>query len=218
MAQSAEFIREQLSLHQVHELFHITHVDNLGSIFADGLLAKRQLRPGAYRDISLASVQGRRDDIWVPVHPDGPETSERVRNAHEMVPLFFNPRNPMTSRRRDIAHDLALLVIAPEALCDDAHLLAFTDGNLASSRTRCYCDFKQLAKVPWDTLRRPYWGDDEDGRRKRGAEFLVYPSVRIDAFVRVDVPSPTLRQRVLALPNRPFDATQVIVDAHWFRW
>lgn len=218
MAQPPEFIRAQLAAHQVGELFYVTHVDNLGSIFDGGILPKNQVHPGRCRDISLPSVQDRRDEIWVPVHPDSPETPDRVRNAHDMVPLFFNPRNPMTSRLRGIADELVLVVVAPGALCDDDHLLAFTDGNLAASRTRCYCDFALLTRVPWATVRKPYWSDDDDGSRKRGAELLVYPSVPIDACARIDVPTPAVRQQIVALANCPFDPSQVIVEPYWFRW
>lgn len=216
--QEPSFIAERLVEFGVTELFYVTHSDNLDSIFQRGVLPKNRLAPGSYHDISLAPVQDRRDEIWVLVDESKKGTPEGVRHTHDMVPLFFNPRNPMTSSLRDMSAELALLVIDPRTLCDGHHLLAFTDGNLASSRTRSYCDFQHLGRVPWKVLRPGYWKDHEDGPRKRGAEFLVWPSIEVEAIQRLDVPSPDLRRRAMTQVAGRLGPHQIIVEPYWFRW
>src|SRR5688500_13865085 len=89
----------------VTELFHLTHLANLDGIADRGVLPYNACKNIAHRDISLASAQARRDDCWIKVRPgsDGPSS---VRHLHDFVPLFINPKNPMTYALRSMAREL----------------------------------------------------------------------------------------------------------------
>lgn len=53
----------------------------------------------------------------------------------------------------------------------------FTDGNAASRDTRFFDKASDLDKLPWDVLNAEYWNDFDDGKRKKCAEVLIYPSI-----------------------------------------
>lgn len=201
----------------VDRLFHVTHLDNLKSICTLGLLPRNQLNGTCYMDISMAEVQQRRDDRWIEVRPDqrGPD---RVRNIHDMVPLFINPKNPMTFVRREMTSDLCLLVISAASLCDGRRDIVFTDGNVACGTSRTYVDFDRLERLPWDVLRAPYWNDYEDGGRKRGAEFLVWPSVQLADVEHIEVPNAAARFTAIGQVGAAFEQARIIVEGgNFFR-
>ena len=41
--------------------------------------------------------------------PSRPARAGPVRNIHDMVPLFINPKNPMTFARKNMTSDLCLV-------------------------------------------------------------------------------------------------------------
>jgi hypothetical protein len=208
-------MRKRLEEFQVRELFHVTHIANLQSIYRQGLLPKNQLSLHSYEDISLLEVQTRRHEVYVKIDPDldGPES---VRPLHDFVPLFIAPRNPMTSVRRSIDRDICFLVVDVQSLCDGQHQIVFADGNMASGRTRQYADFDRLDRIPWDVLRASFWADFEDGRRRRAAEFLVSPSISISAVTRIEVRDADTRSRVLRELGNVIAPSRVSVQSHNF--
>lgn len=218
MSQAPEFIRSQLARFGIQEVFYLTHGTNLRSIGEHGILSHNLASGIVHEDISLSSAQGRRSEVWVKVHPDGPERPESVRCLHDMVPLFFNPRNPMSSKLRDYCDELALLVVDPSLMCDQDHLFAFSDGNLASPKSKQFCDFSRLDRLPWDVLRAGYWGDFEDGSRRRGAELLVWPSVPAQSVTRIEVTNPAARYRAIEAMGESIAPTKVTVDRHSLVW
>ena len=83
----------------------------------------------------------------------------------------------MLYRRKEIQDDICLLEISLDILNKKEFI--FTDGNAASHSTCFYNKLDDLDILPWDVLNNGYWSDYEDGRRKKCAEFLIYP--RIDS-------------------------------------
>lgn len=150
------------------ELYYMTHHENLASILERGILChSRVVRDCVQRvDISDPGVQQWR------------ERCEPVfgRPIHDYVPLYFNPRNPMLSRRRQLQNALVILVISNRALdCKDSVL--FADGNAACKATRfsaSACILSGSAPV----LQADNWHDIPDGKRRRCAEALVHQHLR----------------------------------------
>ena len=70
-------------------IYHITHIENLGSILrAGGLRAVGRLREqgAGYQSIAYPHIQDRRGGVRVPCGVGG--------SLHDYVPFYFAPRSP----------------------------------------------------------------------------------------------------------------------------
>ncbi len=156
------FLREN----GIESFWHMTHKENIFNILNNGLVnnqyAYEKFSP---KDISDPSVQRWRENIE-PIYN---------RAIKKYVPLYINIRNPMLYRRKNIQHDLCLIEISLSVL--NSKNFIFTDGNAASRETKFFKDKADLSNLPWDVLKANYWNDFFDGKRKRCAEFLVYPNI-----------------------------------------
>lgn len=139
----------------VDYLYHMTHIDNLKSILQFGILShNRAHKKGLLaKDISDRTVNSRRIKI------------------HNYVPLYFNPKNPMLYRRKNIQDELVILCVNRELLFSDK--VVITDGNAASTSTNFYKSISDLRKIDWNIIRSEYWSDFVDGKRIRCAETLI---------------------------------------------
>lgn len=185
---------ERLKEAGLHQLYHVTRLENVPGILRRGLVPRNGLAPGSYIDISNLEVQDRRHTRPVPVGP-----LELLPSGHDMVPLFLTPRNPMTYVRRNLTQSLAVLVVGSFAICEKGLKVAFTDGNLAAHDTAIFWSFNNLNHIPWDVIKADRWTDHPDGSRKRCAEFLVAPGLPPAAIWKIDVPSATTREALLRL-------------------
>jgi ssDNA thymidine ADP-ribosyltransferase DarT-like protein len=151
----------------VDSLWHISHFNNLQSIFQVGILSyyeAHKLYPELV-DISDPEVQRWREH----------KPSNSIYRIHEYVPLYINPRNPMLYVRRNQQSFLCLIEIDLNVLDNNIFLLA--DGNAASSTTRFFKNQSDLKCLPWDVLKSDSWSDKTDGKRKRCSEVLLYPKI-----------------------------------------
>ena len=153
----------------LNALYHMTNVSNLPNIFQYGILNNYESRKKnlVITDISDPKVQRWRDR----------EESCFHRPIHEYAPLYINPQNPMLFVRKNIQHELCILEISCAVL--DEQEFVFTDGNAASRETRFYKSLNDLNKIPWEVLKNDRWDYFDDGKRKRCAEFLVFPAVDV---------------------------------------
>ena len=154
-----------LRSYDIHSLWHMTHVNNVLSISQRGIVSHLRATPMNRVDISDPDVQKRRsgkDPIF-------------NREIHAYTPTYITIQNPMLYRLKSSSHSLCLLEISLESL--DYHDVLFTDGNAASRDTKFYTHPEDLKNLPWDVLKAEFWSDFADGKRKRCAEVLVYPSI-----------------------------------------
>lgn len=183
------------------ELYYMAHHENLASILERGILCHSQIvQEGVQRvDISDPGVQRWR------------ERREPVfgRRIHDYVPLYFNPRNPMLYRRRQVQHALVILAVSKQALeCKDS--VVFTDGNAACGETR----FSASACVLTDSaavLRAHSWHSLPDGKRRRCAEALVHQQLQPHLIQSVVCNNPALAVRLRARLG-----VRAVVDASLF--
>ena len=162
-----------LRSYDVDCLWHMTHVDNVLSITQKGLVSHERAVPIKRVDISDPDVQrlrGGMDPIF-------------NRKIKAYSPTYIKIRNPMLYRLKDDSESLCLIEIALESL--DYHDVVFTDGNAASRETKFYSNPNDLKNLPWDVLNSEYWSDFIDGKRKRCAEVLVYPSIGVRHITRI---------------------------------
>jgi hypothetical protein len=152
-------------------LYHITHIDNISTIFKYGLLAhnnKYQIK-----DISDNQVNSRRNRIE-PIYR---------KNVHSYVPFYFNPKNAMLYKRKEIQDDI--IILAFEKSLIELNGAIFTDGNASSCYSTFYKDIVNLNRLDWNCLSDWSWCNHPDGKRTRMAEVLVPSHVSIDRLQSV---------------------------------
>ena len=125
-------------------LFHITHINNLISIFQNGLFSHNAAPH--YLDISNINVNNRRkrDDT---IHK---------KSLHEYAILYFNPRNTMLyQRQREYKSDIVILEISKQ-VCFSNYTL-FTDRNAAIKTAKfAYC-LSDVKKFDWLNINSSRW-------------------------------------------------------------
>ncbi len=172
----------------VTSFWHMTHRDNIEKILNHGILsnivAYSQQSP---KDISDNNVQKWRDNKE-PIYD---------RAIHEYAPMYINIRNPMLYVRKDIKDELCLIEISLSVLSENNFI--FTDGNAASKSTVFFNNLDDLNQLPWNVLNAEYWSSFEDGKRKRCAEVLVYPSIESRYIKRIHCNSYTTLQFLKSL-------------------
>ncbi len=154
--------------------YHLTHHRNLPGIFNHGILSwtKAHAKGLTETDISDPSVQRWRARCE-PVYR---------RSIHDYAPLFINPKNAMLYVRRHLQHELVILKVSSDVL--HQHEYVFSDGNAACHNTQFSTDRQIVA--PSDTaLRAVCWSEVPDGKRRRSAEVLVFPTVEARFIVTV---------------------------------
>ena len=182
----------------IRNLYYFSLRENLVSLVKFGILSKNEIRKRRISAGSFAeeSVQSRRRNVDVVL------TNHTKIPLHDLVPLYLAPKTPALSARRDRREELFFIDVSPDVLCGPGNQFAFTDGNAASSQTRFFRSLHHLDKIPWDVIQAEYWPDHADGKRRRCAEFLVYPSVTPRYFSRLVVVSPNAAKACASLLRR----------------
>ncbi|HEU4663732.1 MAG TPA: DUF4433 domain-containing protein [Dokdonella sp.] len=204
-------------------IYHITHLDNLPGIIAQGgLLADTAIRQRALapRSIAYRHIKDRRNRTPVPIAPGG--------CVSDYVPFYFCPRSPMLYAIQSgqvegypggQTHVLHLLADA-EAIEADGHACLHTDGNAASQPLTFHEGTGTLAStLSWDVIRSTSWGntaEDNDRKRRKQAEFLVWQRVPWHAIVAIGVIDEATAQRardaIAGAAHRPV----VTVHRDWY--
>lgn len=85
------------STYTIQYLEHMVHHTNLDNVLANGLLSHNLAHQRGFikQDISMSEVQVRRASKNIEI--DG-----TIYPLHDFVPFYFNSRNPMHYRRRNI--------------------------------------------------------------------------------------------------------------------
>lgn len=184
-------------------LYYLTPIEHLPHIQKHGLLSRNRARQLNLisQDIADQDVISRR----AMKNPYG-------RNLLNYVPLYFQPKNPMLSRRRANQDQIAIIQLN-HLLTEDADLL-FTDGNAASAQTLWFTELHDLSKLDWNCLHADRWNEFPDGRRKRMAEVLVPQFIPFDRIDRIIVRTENVKaqiQNLLPQTNLP-----IHVDIRWY--
>lgn len=141
---------------KIRSLYYITHIDNLPSIFENGILAHERIEAENGQFISM--FKGK-TDAKNNISKRGkikPQDSEE--NLLGYANLLFQPRNPMMYRAIfETGKDkLAVLEIADTVLNEQGIIIA--DGNATDELTRFYPRIQGLNKLQADELAdlKPY--------------------------------------------------------------
>jgi hypothetical protein len=206
----------------VIELYHITHVDNIGSIMECGALccdadrAEWGVRPLEIADLKLKQRRLRRR---VDVPPGGV--------LADYVPFYFAPRSPMLNY---ISHgnvpgcrqdDVVYVVTTVENIQRARLSFVFTDMHPLHAFSKQSNDPAELPEViDWRLMRERYWFSDPerdpDRKLRRQAEFLVHRQLPGELITTLAVRNTAAARQVLAAPKAARRQIGVHVKPDWY--
>jgi hypothetical protein len=177
------------------KIYHIVHIDRLGSIIeSGGLFADSEVQGHdlAGTTIGMTKIKRRRlEELTLSSHPDD-------LHVGEFVPFYFCPRSVMLymfSRANSpdlkyqggqelIIHLVASLHQAIAWADNNRCKWAFTDSNAGSRYFNDYATVNDLDKVDWEAVGATQWSSKCD---KKQAEFLLERFFPWDLFENIGV-------------------------------
>lgn len=204
-------------------IFHITHVDNLPAILADGCLwsdAEVLKRPNKRTVIGFDTIKKRRlQELPVKCH------SKTL--VGQYVPFYFCPRSPMLyvihKRSPELSYnggqDRIIHLVSCVGMAIDAaekRPWAFTDGNAGATYTSFSNDLTKFDDfVDKNAIRAHYWSDPAIKERKQ-AEFLVHHSFPWTSFFGIGVLSDKVAKEVQQHLSTQGHRPEVVVKPEWY--
>jgi hypothetical protein len=205
-------------------IYHITHVDNLPQMIADGELlsdAAMQRRGGPTAAIGLAGIKSRRLALPVRCHPGD--------MVGEYVPFYFCPRSVMlyiihmanyqelTYRggQGPIVHLEASLHDVVAWAESVGRRWAFSLSNAGAAYTEFRAGLHSLSDVNWKAVQARDWRD-ADIKEGKQAEFLLYHSSPWALVSRIGVETWALKTQVDALLANCDAIPQTEVRPDWY--
>ena len=129
-------------------LYNIQAISNIRLIMEKGILSNEKAMGIFHKSIALNEVQARRDIVQVP----------GGLKLHQYANLYFDPWNPMLSRRRDQNHEICILKIDKTILNREGVILS--DRNASSAYASFYEVETGLEKIDFDLVYARYWTDE----------------------------------------------------------
>ena len=149
---------------KLSSLDHMTHIDNLDSIFQNGLLAHNN--PYKRKDISNTEVNNRRTK------------REYIygKSLHSYVPLYFNPRNAMMYKNRNEN----IVILSFDTILLRKQGVLFTNKNASTNSVKYYQSVQYLKQLNWEYIMAQSWyGKIEEVKQVMMAEVLVPNKINI---------------------------------------
>lgn len=203
-------------------IMHFTHVDNLPTIIADGLMSDTRTRESGALQVEIGhhDIKARRRSRTVPIAPGG--------MVGEYVPFYFAPRSPMmyTIHRGNVPtyadgfDRVVYLVSTMEALSDSRCRCVVTDRNAAQNlATFAGADEDLDDFIDWPLMQARHWGksdEDHDRPDRRSAECLVHGAVPWAVFTNVVAKTDAAAAAAHAAIAAGGYATPVTVRGQWY--
>ena len=208
------------------KIYHITHVNNLASIVADGCIeadGRRVGQGGGQTSIGMTEIKRRRlYEIAVSCHPD--------TMVGEYVPFYFCPRSIMlyilhmgnhpdlTHYRNGQGHVLHLQVDMEAAINSaDQHGVrwAFSDRNAGSYYTDFYNNRNELGKINWEAVTSTDFRDPlvKEGKQ---AEFLIHDTCAWHLVEKIGVLNEKIRNQVNAILRNVQHKPILTIERTWY--
>jgi ssDNA thymidine ADP-ribosyltransferase, DarT len=206
-------------------IYHITHVDNIPQIVADGAIwsdAVMVARGGPAAAIGMSTIKRRRlEELRVKCYPED--------FVGEYVPFFFGPRSIMLylihrANHPELAYrggqgpivhleaDLKATVAWAESR---GRRWAFTLSNAGARYTEFCNDLDDLDEVDWAAVANDNFRSPEVKEGKQ-AEFLVHEAFPWNLIRRIGVRSNRIRARVLEELGGAEHRPPVAVRPDWY--
>lgn len=174
----------------IRNLYYITHIDNLLSIFEKGILSHERIEEEHIRSARIynTDIVNRRREKNTPAQ----------KSLWNYANLYFQARNPMMYR---VVHekgpkDLAVISVAKEVLQTPG--IFVTDGNAANAPTQFYSVSSGLKMLgqQWEIVKSEWWNNLDGSKRKIMAECLVPNNVDPQLINAIYVADEETRSRV----------------------
>ena len=206
------------------KIYHITHVNNLASIIADGRLSSDQgmiPRGGPPTTVGMSGIKARRLGLDVDCH-----NGLRVGDC---VPFYFCPRSVMLyviscrnhpelayrGGEDEIVH-LELDVNEVVAWANGAGLRwAFSLSNAGAYYTEFRRDLGKLNEIDWNAVASNSWSSPPVKESKQ-AEFLVEREVAWGLISRIGAKSAAVKQRAETAMGPAAHSPRVEVRRDWY--
>lgn len=199
-------------------IYHFTDGTNLEAILAAGELRAHR-HAGNATDIADPTIKKRRTRIAVPCGSGGV--------VADYVPFYYATRSPMlfsikSGNVPDVSDEqrrLVYFVSSTEAVVGAGLAYVITNGNASAAFTGFFDDIARLAEVDWKLMAEGHWAnteDDNDRRRRRGAEFLVHGAVPLSLVSEIGVHDEPVRARVADLVAAAGLELPVAIRKKWY--
>lgn len=206
-------------------LYHITHLDNLPGILADGGLFcdhVRLERGKEVRGIAHQHIKDRRARRRVATVKG--RALAAGGTLADYVPFYFAPRSPMlyTIHRGNVAgyaggqKDIVYLVTTVESATSLDVPWCFTEGHAEMAYTEFFDDLARLDRIDWPLMAARMWGGDDERRRRRQAEFLVHRFFPLKALQGIAVMNIDARKQTEYLLQRAGISLPVNPEPDWY--
>ncbi len=172
----------------IHELYYITHLDNLPSILARGVFSHEKIETEGVHTTPIydADIVSRRSQIMAP----------NKRRLWSYANLYFQPRNAMMYRvvHEKDSKNLAVVGINKRVLNEQEVFI--TDGNAAHEATQFYYPSKglEIIRKQWSIIRNDWWNRDDGSKRKIMAECLIPKHVKPEYIQNIYVANNSVRE------------------------
>jgi len=209
----------------VPKIYHITHVDNLPRIIADGCLvsdATIAVRGGPAVIIGMSEIKRRRiEELAVKCHPD--------TKVGDYVPFFFCPRSIMLyvlfrdnnpeltyhGGQGPIVHLEADLNEVIGWADENGRRWAFSLSNAGAFYAQFHCRREELGLLDWKAIAATDFSRRDVSHAKQ-AEFLLHDSFPGELVRRVGVASEAVRVRVAEAVRGASHRPLVEVRPDWY--
>lgn len=192
----------------IKSLFYITHIDNITSILANGILSHGQVEA---TKVPFTPIY----DSGIVSNRKNKPTPDRA-SLWEYANLYFQPRNPMMYRvvHEKTTKDLAVIGVKPGIL--DLPQVLLTDGNAANNPTMFFkvADGLKMIESQWSVIQAEYWKDVDGSKRKIMAECLVPDRIDPGYIHTVYVADHDAKKRVESLIG--LSKTPVVPEPNFF--
>lgn len=183
-------------------IYRLVHVSNLAALLARGRLHAPLHVPDdgrPYRTIHDTEVQANRRIKAVPCGPGG--------TVHDYLPFYFGPLSVMLLKLKsgqvagyaEGQEPLVYLRTTVQAVARAGCPFVFTDGHGLATFTRWFNNLDDLDEVDWSVVRNRFWHDtpdDNDRKRRKQAEFLVWQGLDWDLLDGIGVFNADMEQLV----------------------
>jgi ssDNA thymidine ADP-ribosyltransferase DarT-like protein len=205
-------------------IYHITHIDNLPSIIADGGLVSDAVmvaRGGPQATIGMSGIKQRRLTLPVDCQPG--------TNVGEYVPFYFCPRSVMLyiiargnhpdlsyrSGQGPVLHLEADLNATVAWAAANGKRWAFSLSNAGAYYAEFRCSLAQLVDINWAAVASTDFRDPSIKEGKQ-AEFLLQEKFPWSLVTRAGAASVAVRDRAVAIISHLGHRPPVDVRPDWY--
>jgi hypothetical protein len=209
-------------------IYHITHIENLPHILAEGGLvcdAEAAQRGLCKQSIAYPELKERRSRRNVAKLFFGDVAAGGMLSDY--VPFYFANRSPMlyaihtghVTQYPGKENDVVYLVSTVEAVDASGVPWCFTNGHAVEGVTEFYDKLEDLNQVDWAVIRDWSWRNtlsDLDRKRRKQAEFLVHRKMPWNLITDIGVINHQMAERVKKLGAAQAQFPRVTIQPKWY--